>query len=117
MEPNTFTKLNYNRAMAGLDLVVDGKLRSDRVDEHRPLTHRFLGRLLDQLDAIGRPAAPSEHTFLLRAIRNFQTGDFAGAVANGHRAAEAGNVPMLGGIEEPDLSLSLRDALGTTNDP
>lgn len=115
MDSDDFVALSYDKAMAGLDLVVDGRLRPDRADMHQPLTFRFIERLLDQLDEIGRPPTPSEHTLLLRAIRHLRSGDFHQAFGNAWHASQTGNTPLFGGIEEPDLSINLRAELAGTN--
>jgi hypothetical protein len=103
--------LNYDEAMAGLDLIVYGVFRREHDDINKPMTRRFIERLLDQLDHRGRLPMRSERIFLFRSIQNLQKADFKGAVANGFHAAVAGDSTLIGVLDEPDVSVSLRDEL------
>ncbi len=105
--------LDWNAAIAGLDLVVNGELDDDSEPAFTGArVARLLERLLDQLDVRGRNAYDGEDTHLRRGIGAYAMGEDKAAVNEAFQAAHIGRVPMFdGGFGAPDRSIPLREEL------
>lgn len=110
-EGNDRDSLDWNAAITGLDLIVNGKL-----DEREPAltgarVARLLGRLLDEMGARGRDAYDGEDIHLRRAIDAYMAGKDKAAVKEAWKAARIGRVGLFGEKGDPDRSAQLRELL------
>jgi hypothetical protein len=105
-------RLDWNAAIAGLDLVLNGELDDSEPAFTGARVARLLERLLEQLDVRGRNAYDGEDTHLRRGIGAYAMGEDKAAVNEAFQAARIGRVPMFdGGFGAPDRSIPLREEL------
>jgi len=102
--------LDWHAAHTGIDVIADGELVEDDGFLGSKV-ERLIERLLDQLDACGRPAYDGEDSHLRLAISAYEMGADKSAVHQAWRAARIGRVPIFNEMFPPDRSVSLREEL------